>query len=103
MPKLDELRSRPNHPAAFLETTFREHLQSTFTIAVHDAICAYVDAMKAEGALVEQVIVNLKHIAQRGYLAPNSYFYLREVPQCEQNSTMQQAVSLVVGRYYCFQ
>lgn len=103
MTSLDELESRQDHPAQFLETTFRKHSQTTFTDALRAAICAYVDAMRAEGVLVERVIINLKYIAQRGYLAPKRYWYLREVPQCEQNEIMQQAVSLVVGRYYSAQ
>ena len=103
MTSLDEAESRPDHPAQLLETTFQKHSQGSFTDALREAICAYVDAMKAEGVMVEQVIINLKHIAQRGYLPPKRYWYLREVPQCEQNEIMQQAVSLVVGRYYSTQ
>ena len=103
MPNLDEAHSRPNHAALSLEATFREHVPPHFTDRLRAAICDYVDAMKAEGVMVERVIINLKHIAQRGFIAPNRYSYLMDVPQCEQNQTMQQAVTLVVGRYYCAQ
>lgn len=100
MASLDHPGSRSELSGFALETTFREHSLPTLSAALRGAVCAYVDAMKADGALVERVIVGMKRIAQRGCIEPNRYSYSTDVPLCEQNETMRAAVSLCVRRYY---
>jgi hypothetical protein len=88
------------HADARLEHAFREHSHGVFSVALGDAVRAYVAAQKEAGCLVEEIIVGMKHIAQRGLPGPAGYEYSTVAPLCEQNATMQQAVTLCICLFY---
>ena len=100
MTRAAELRKRSASSADRLEASFGSCGHVVFSSQLHGAICSYVDAMKAEGALVERVIVGMKRIASRGCLRTNGYAYREQTSIFENDVEMQRAVSLCVARYY---
>jgi hypothetical protein len=91
---------REGHAGDRLERAFREHSHEIFPAALRDAVREYVGAQKDAGCLVEEIIIGMKRIAQRGLPGPAGYTYSAVAPLCEQNATMQQAVTLCICEYY---
>jgi hypothetical protein len=100
MTRAAELRKRSVSSADRLEASFRSCGHVVFSPQLRGAICSYVDAMKAEGVLVERVIVGMKRIASRGCLRTNGYAYREQTSIFENDVEMQRAVSLCVARYH---
>jgi hypothetical protein len=98
MTRAAELRKRSVSSADRLEASFRSCGHVVFSPQLRGAICSYVDAMKAEGVLVERVIVGMKRIASRGCLRTNGYGEQTSI--FENDVEMQRAVSLCVARYH---
>lgn len=97
----EEFRNRSISTGVRLEASFRTHGHLDLSKQLRQAIGSYVDAMKAEGVLVERVIVGMKRIADRGCLRTHSYRYREETSIFESDAAMQRAVSFCVARYYC--
>ena len=100
MTHAEELRKRSVSSADRLEASFGCRGHVVFSAQLRGAICSYVDAMKAEGVLVERVIVGMKQIASRSCLGTNGYAYGEQTSVFENDVEMQRAVSLCVARYY---
>jgi hypothetical protein len=100
MTSAEQRRNRSVSTGIRLETSFRTHGHLVFTEQLRRAVCSYVDAMKAEGMLVERVIVGLKRIADRACLGRSGYAYCEATSVFEHDAAMRATVSFCVARYY---
>lgn len=82
-----------------LESAFREHVRTNSVDMLREAICVYVDAMRAEGQAVERVIIDVKRIARQAFIEP-SYSYWNSPLLGREDVIIERAVTWCIRHYY---
>lgn len=82
-----------------LEEAFTEYLHRPDSSPLRVAVCAYVAAVKADGAPLETAVVRINEIARRVTNGPGSDLYLSAAQIRSRDQAVSQLISHCVKRF----